>query len=230
MDRILPGVKPVVGLTGGIGSGKSTVAARLEALGATVVDTDEISRDLTAPEGAAMQRLRAEFGERFVARDGSLDRAAMRSLAFKDAGARARLEAILHPAIRAVADERIGSAAGAYTVLVVPLLFETRGYIDRVERTLVVDCPEEIQMARTVARSGLEPAEVRRIMASQWPRWRRLQMATDVIWNGGAPQALEPQCERLHREYRLIGENARRAVALTGELPHNPANPQGSAR
>jgi len=202
-------VKPVIGLTGGIGSGKSTVAARLEALGATVVDTDAISRHLTGPAGAAMERLRAEFGAKFVAPDGSLHREAMRALAFEDAGARARLESILHPAIRAAADEQLAAASGPYALIVVPLLFETRGYLDRVARVLVVDCPEALQVERTVARSGLDPAQVGRIMAAQWPRWRRLQMADDVVWNGGTPAALEPQCARVHREYAQMGTGPR---------------------
>lgn len=191
----------VVGLTGGIGSGKSTVAARFEALGATVVDTDEISRRLTGPGGAAMDRLAAEFGARYLTAEGALDRAAMRRLAFEDPGARARLEAILHPAIRAAADEALAVAAGPYAMVVVPLLYETRGYAGRVARVLVVDCPEALQVERTAARSGLAPGEVRAIMAAQWPRWRRLQMADDVVWNGGEPAALAPQCERLHRRY-----------------------------
>jgi dephospho-CoA kinase len=194
-------VKPVVGLTGGIGSGKTTVAARLGALGATVVDTDEIARHLTGPAGAAMEELRRAFGDRFVGADGALDRGAMRALAFEDAAARARLESILHPAIRAVADEALERAAGPYAVLVVPLLFETRGYVDRVARTLVVDCPEALQVQRTAARSGLAPQQVGSIMAAQWPRWRRLQMADDVVWNGGEPDALGAQCERLHLFY-----------------------------
>jgi len=200
-------VKPVIGLTGGIGSGKSTVAARLEALGATVVDTDEISRHLTGPAGAAMPRLREAFGASFVATDGSLDRDAMRRFAFEDAAARARLEGILHPAIRATADERLARATGPYSLLVVPLLFETRSYLDRVARTLVVDCPEELQVARTMARSRLTEAQVRQIIATQWPRWRRLQMAGDVVWNGGAPGELVPQCERIHREYARAAGN-----------------------
>ncbi len=194
-------MKPVIGLTGGIGSGKSTVAARLGTLGATVVDTDAISRHLTGPAGAAMERLRDAFGPGFIAPDGSLDRDAMRRLAFEDATARGRLEGILHPAIRAAADERLAHATGPYALIVVPLLFETRGYLERVARTLVVDCPEELQVARTVARSGITESQVRQIMATQWPRWRRLQMADDVIWNGGAPGDLAPQCERIHREY-----------------------------
>jgi dephospho-CoA kinase len=191
----------VVGLTGGIGSGKTTVAGRLGALGAAVIDTDEIARELTGPAGAAMEKLRAEFGARFVGADGSLDRAAMRALAFEDPTARARLEAILHPAIRARGDELLAEASGPYAVLVVPLLFETGGYRRRAARTLLVDCPEDLQASRVAARSGLAPAEVRRIMDAQWPRWRRLQLADDVIWNGGEEGALAPQCERLHRFY-----------------------------
>jgi len=191
-----------VGLTGGIGSGKTTVARRFEALGAAVVDTDEIAREITAAGGAAMEPLKAAFGARFVAADGALDRDAMRELVFEDAAARRKLEAILHPAIRAVGDRRMAEARGDYVLLVVPLLFETGGYAQRVARTLVVDCPEALQVERTVARSGLEAARVKTIMQAQWPRWRRLQAATDVVWNGGAEAALGPQCERLHSIYR----------------------------
>ena len=170
-----------IGLTGGIGSGKSEVTARLEALGASIVDTDVISRNLTGPSGGAMPAVRAAFGERFIGPDGALDRAAMRTLAFEDAAARARLESILHPAIRAEADRSLASARGPYAVVVVPLLFETRGYLDRVDRVLVVDCPEHLQVERTMRRSGLDEAAVRAILAAQWPRWRRLQAADDVI-------------------------------------------------
>jgi dephospho-CoA kinase len=191
----------VVGLTGGIGSGKTTVAGRLAALGAAVVDTDEISRELTGPSGAAMTAVVDAFGRRFVTAEGALDRAAMRALAFEDPAARGRLEAILHPAIRARADALLAAARGPYAVIVVPLLFETGGYVDRTRRVLVVDCPESLQVARTAARSALAPAEVARIMAAQWPRWRRLQVADDVIWNGADEAALGPQCERLHAFY-----------------------------
>ena len=201
-------MKLAVGLTGGIGSGKSTVADRLAALGATVVDTDEISRHLTGPAGEAMGRLREAFGAHYVAPDGSLDREAMRRLAFEDPDARSRLEAILHPAIRAEADARLARAGGPYAVVVVPLLYETRGYLERVARVLVVDCPEELQVERTAARSRLPEPQVRAIMAAQWPRWRRLQMADDVIWNGGEAAALGPQCERLHRRYVEFARNA----------------------
>jgi dephospho-CoA kinase len=201
VDRILSGVKPAIGLTGGIGSGKTTVAGHLAALGAGIVDTDEVARDLTGPSGAAMEALRAEFGAKYMTREGALDRDAMRSLAFEDPEARARLEAILHPAIRAESDARIARVDGAYVVVVVPLLFETRGYLARVDRTLLVDCPEALQVSRTMARSGLAEPQVRAIMAAQWPRWRRLQVADDVIWNGGTPESLASQCERMHRRY-----------------------------
>jgi dephospho-CoA kinase len=193
-----------VGLTGGIGAGKTAVSTRLAALGATVVDTDVIARDLTAADGAAMAALREAFGARFVTAEGALDRPAMRALAFEDPLARGRLESILHPAIRSEADRALASATGPYAVVVVPLLFETRGYVDRVARTLVVDCPEALQVERTVRRSDLEPAQVRAIMAAQWPRWRRLQVADDVIWNGGAEDALDAQCERVHERYAAL--------------------------
>lgn len=200
MARPLP-VVITVGLTGGIGSGKTTVAERLAALGAAVVDTDEISRSLTAAGGAAMAKLRAGLGERYVTADGALDRAAVRKLVFEDASARETLESILHPAIREAADRLLREADGQYAVIVVPLLFESGGYRDRVSRTLAVDCPEPLQVERTAARSGLDPEEVRGIMRAQWPRWRRLQLADDVVWNGGDAAALGPQVERLHRLY-----------------------------
>jgi dephospho-CoA kinase len=203
-----------VGLTGGIGAGKSAVSSRLAERGATIVDTDEISRALTAAGGAAVAALREAFGERYVSADGALDRAAMRSLAFEDPLARARLESILHPAIRAQADGALAAATGPYAVLVVPLLFETGGYAKRdgfagrVDRTLVVDCPEPLQVERASRRSGLDPGEVRRIMRAQWPRWRRLQVADDVVWNGGELADLDRQCAALDARYR---EAARRA-------------------
>ena len=190
-----------IGLTGGIGSGKTTVAEILRAMGAAVIDTDEISRSLTAAGGEAMEALRGAFGDRYVDSQGALDRAAMRALVFEDPQARARLESILHPAIRAATDSQLAAARGPYAVLVVPLLFETGGRARRVRRTLVVDCPEALQVSRTASRSGLDPEAVRAIMRAQWPRWRRLQLADDVVWNGGAERELAPQCERIHNFY-----------------------------
>jgi dephospho-CoA kinase len=197
-----------IGVTGGIGSGKTTVAERLQALGATVIDADEVSRALTAAGGGAIAVIREAFGARFIAPDGGLDRDAMRELVFEDPAARRRLESILHPAIRAESDRALAMATGPYALLVVPLMFETGGdYRRRVARTLVVDCPEETQVARTMARSGLAADKVRAIMAAQWPRWRRLQAADDVVWNGGEPAALAAQLERLHERYRNLAGN-----------------------
>jgi len=191
-------VTRVIGLTGGIGSGKSTAAAILAGMGADVVDADEISRQLTAPGGAALPALREAFGRRFIAQDGALDRAAMRALAFSDPAARARLEAILHPLIREETQRRLAAATGAYALLVVPLLFESGSWAGRVERVVVVDLDEALQVRRTVGRSRLAESEVRAIMATQWPRWRRLQAADEVLWNGGGLEELRWQCERLH--------------------------------
>jgi dephospho-CoA kinase len=122
-------------------------------------------------------------------------------MVFADPKARTRLESILHPAIRRAADAELAHAEGPYTLVVIPLLFEKRGYLDRLARVLVVDCPEFLQVRRTVARSGLLEDEVRAIMAAQWPRWRRLQMADDVVWNGGDEAGLRGQCDRMHRAY-----------------------------
>jgi len=191
-------VSRVIGLTGGIGSGKSTAAAILAGMGADVVDADEISRQLTAQGGAALPALREAFGGQLVPHDGALDRPAMRALAFSDPAARARLEAVLHPLIREETRRRLAAATGAYALLVVPLLFESGSWAGRVERVVVVDLDEALQVRRTVGRSGLAESEVRAIMATQWPRWRRLQAADEVLWNGGGPGELRSQCERLH--------------------------------
>lgn len=194
----------VVGLTGGIGSGKSAAAERFAALGAAVVDTDAIAHELTAPAGAALAALRAAFGDGVVAADGRLDRAAMRALVFADPLARHRLEAILHPLIRAEAERRTAAAlaAGApYVVLVVPLLVESGDYRQRVGRVVVVECDEETRIDRVVSRSGLEPDEVRRIMAAQASPEARRQAADDLIDNGGDQDLLRRQVDELHRRY-----------------------------
>jgi dephospho-CoA kinase len=202
----------VVGLTGGIGSGKSTVADRFAALGATIVDTDAIAHELTGPGGAAMARIRAEFGDGVIAPDGRLDRAAMREIAFKDPQARKRLEAILHPMIRQTSEQRIAQATGPYAISVVPLLVEGGNWKGRVDRVLVVDCPEEVQVARVMQRSGLAAEQVRAIMAAQATRAARLAAADDVVDNGGAPGAFDAQVVRLHERYVELA----RAVAGAG--------------
>lgn len=196
----------IVGLTGGIGSGKSAAASLFASLGATVVDTDVIAHQLTGPTGPAMPALKAAFGKAIAAADGSLDRPAMRRLAFSDPSARARLETILHPLIREESRRLCEVADGAYVVLVVPLLLESNDYRQRVQRVLVVDCPETSQISRVMSRSGLPEDEVRRIMAAQVSRAQRLAAADDVIENGGSLEDLKTQVQALHQSYlKLAG-------------------------
>jgi dephospho-CoA kinase len=199
-----------VGLTGGIGSGKSAAADAFAGLGAAIVDVDLISHQLTRPGGAAIPAIRAAFGDGLIDASGALDRTAMRQLVFGDPIARGRLEAILHPLIRHASDARCAALAGApYIVLVVPLLVESGGYRDRVDRVAVVDCDEATQVARVVARSGLSPGQVERIMAAQSPRSARLAAADDVIDNSKDLAALARQIAVLDRDYRaLAGKTA----------------------
>lgn len=197
----------VVGLTGGIGSGKSAAADLLAARGALVVDTDQIAHQLTAPGGAAMEAIREAFGNGVVAADGALNRPAMRALAFEDPDARKRLEAILHPMIRAESERQCRAATTPYVVLVVPLLIESGTYRERVRRLCVVDCPEDVQVLRVMQRSGLEERQVRAIMAAQASRAERLAAADDVIDNSAGYAELAVQVERLHGAYlRLASE------------------------
>jgi len=191
----------VIGVTGGIGSGKSTVAELFAARGATVVDTDAIAHELTGPNGAAIDAIRAEFGDGVIRADGALDRDAMRERAFEDPAARRRLEAILHPMIRAESRRRLEAAEGPYALLVVPLLVESGDRAGGVDRILVVDCPVEVQVERVMRRSGLTRDRVATILAAQASRAQRLAAADDVIDNGGSPDALDAQVEALHRRY-----------------------------
>jgi dephospho-CoA kinase len=190
-----------VGLTGGIGSGKSAVSSRLGELGAAIVDTDAISHELTTAGGAAIGALRDRFGPEFIKADGSLDRARMRDRAFQDPAARKELEAILHPLIRKRTRAAVAAARAPYVVVMVPLLLETGAFLDLVHRVLVVDCAEDEQVRRAAARSGIAPAEVRRIMAAQLSRAERLTHADDVIDNSGSLDALGPAVTRLHERY-----------------------------
>jgi dephospho-CoA kinase len=191
----------VVGLTGGIGSGKSAAAEEFGRLGATVVDTDAIAHELTQAGGGAMPEVRRQFGDDFVDEHGAMDRARMRALAFRDPAARRRLEALLHPLIRAESERRIATAGGAYVIHVVPLLVESRDYRRRVSRVLVVDCPEDLQIARVRQRSSLADDEIQRIIRSQASREERLAAADDVIDNSGTLDALHKQVRALHARY-----------------------------
>jgi dephospho-CoA kinase len=196
--------KLVVGLTGGIGSGKSAAAAEFERLGATVVDTDVISHALTGSNGAALPEIERIFGREFISANGALDRKKMRELVFSDAKARRSLEGLLHPMIREESKRRIAAAAGPYVVHVVPLLVESGEYGRRVDRVLVVDSPEEAQVAR-VRERGLTEDAVRAIIKSQVSRAERLAAADDVIDNAGTLEALRKQVGALHQKYLQFG-------------------------
>lgn len=192
-----------VGLTGGIGSGKSTVAERFAELGAAIVDTDAIAHALTAPGGAAIDALRARFGNRYIAPDGALDRGRMRELIFADAGAKRALEAILHPLIGQRSEDaaRRAAASAPYVMFVVPLLVESGNWDARVDRVLVVDCPVDVQIERVVRRSRIDADGARSIIAQQARREQRLAAADDVLYNGGTLGALTARVARLHAMY-----------------------------
>lgn len=190
-----------VGLTGGIGCGKSTVADLFAARGAAIVDTDQIAHSLTAPDGAAMPALVAEFGPDYADAHGALDRTKMRKLVFSDAKAKARLEAILHPRIRQATLAAAAAATGSYVIFAVPLLVESGGWVERVNRVLVIDCLESLQVSRVMARNGLSEEQVKAIMATQATRAMRLAAADDVIDNNGDLAALAPQIAQLHDLY-----------------------------
>ncbi len=190
-----------VGVTGGIGSGKSRAAALFAELGADVVDTDDISHEITAAGGSAMPEITAAFGAAAMAADGSLDRAVMRRLVFEKPEARKQLETLLHPRIRELARSRVTASSAPYVLLVVPLLLETGGYRDLIRRVLVVDCDESLQISRAMQRSNLTADAVRAIMAAQLPRQQRLAGADDVVHNDGDIAQLRGQVADLHRLY-----------------------------
>jgi dephospho-CoA kinase len=174
-----------IGLTGGIGSGKSTVAQALVDCGAVLVDADAISRALTAPGGDALPALAAEFGADIIGPEQALDRARMRALAFADPGAKARLEAILHPMIGERTREQAAAAGHRTVVFDVPLLTESAHWRARVDRVLVVDCREETQVQRVMQRNGWDESAVRRVIAQQATRERRRAIADAVVFNDG---------------------------------------------
>ncbi len=194
----------VIGLTGGIGSGKSRAGALFEALGATLVDADLESHRLTAPGGAAMPSIEAAFGPEVVTAEGALDRPRMRSIVYGDPSARTRLEAILHPLIRAACDRQVLAATGTYVILMIPLLVEGGEPHARAHRVLVIDCSEATQVARVVGRDRLSEETARRIIAAQASRAQRLAVADDIIDNEGTEVALTHQVEALHRRYARL--------------------------
>jgi dephospho-CoA kinase len=201
VERTLPSLQRVatIGLTGGIGSGKSTAAQALVALGAHLVDTDAIARALTLPGGAAVPALAAEFGADSLTADGALDREKMRRLVFADPGSKVRLEAILHPLIGAEASRQAAASGGRPVVFDVPLLTESSHWRARVDRVLVIDCDEATQAARVAQRPGWTEEAARRVIAQQAPRAARRAIADAVIDNDGLT------IEQLRSELRALG-------------------------
>lgn len=199
-----------VALTGGIASGKSTVANLFAALGASVVDTDLLAREVVAPGTPLLAEIAARFGAQILAADGSLDRRALRERVFADTAERRWLEERTHPAIRVLTDQRCDAARGPYCLVAIPLLVETQGQ-DRFHRVLVVDCDPEVQVARLMARDGITRAAASDMLAAQVSRAARLAVADDVIRNEGDIAALRDQVARLHREYvAAAGQHASR--------------------
>ena len=198
-----------VGVTGGIGSGKSSAAALFAERGAGIVDTDDIAHEITRTGGRAMPAIITAFGPGIAATDGSLDRAVMRQRVFAEPAQRKVLEGILHPLIRAEARDRVNSSTAPYVMLVVPLLLETGGYPDLVRRVLVIDCEESQQISRTMQRSALTEEAVRAIMAAQLPRQQRLAGADDVLLNDGDLSRLRSQIDSLHDRYLALAATSR---------------------
>ena len=195
-----------VGLTGGIGAGKSAVSQRFAELGVPVIDTDEISRHLTGPEGVALPVLRQTFGTAFRP-DGSLDRAALRRVVFADPGARARLEGLLHPLIRQEVEGALHRLDAPYCIVVVPLLVESGDYDKLLHRVAVVDSPETSRIERVMARSGLDRDEILAIIAAQASRKERLARADYVLNNSTTLTSLRTQVDVLHQRLQYEARN-----------------------
>lgn len=194
-----------VGLTGGIASGKSTVAAMFASLGVPVIDTDEIARSLVLPGQPALQEIVAAFGPGFLDATGLLDRRRLRDHVFAGERERRRLEAILHPRIEAATVAACDRAGGPYQIVVVPLLIES-GFDRHVDRVLVVDCPEDLQRSRLLARDGEEPGRIEQLLAAQLDRKARLRRADDIIDNDDGPEQAREQVRALHGIYlKLAG-------------------------
>lgn len=195
-----------IGLTGGIASGKSTVAEMFAARGVPVVDTDVIAREVVEAGSPGLEAVVQAFGQAVLAADGGLDRATLRRIVFGDEAARKRLEAILHPLIRRRTLERIAAVRAPYVIVVVPLLVET-GFRTFVDRVLVVDCAESAQIGRLTSRDGLTESEARAMLGAQADRRARLAAADDVIDNGGSIAAARAQVDALHEKYDALGRD-----------------------
>ena len=202
----------VIGLTGGIGSGKSAVADLFAEQGITVIDTDIIARQVVQPDSAGLAAVVERFGTGVLAKDGQLDRARLRQQVFADEKERKALESILHPLIRTEMRRQVRSAASSYCIVCIPLLLET-GQADSVDRVLVVETTPAQQVGRTLRRDGSPRETIEGILAAQTSRQERLNRADDVIDNTGTREALRPQVAVLHREYLLLAASDRRVRA-----------------
>ncbi len=200
-----------IGLTGGIASGKSTVADLFAGLGARIIDTDVIARDVVQPGMPALLQIRNEFGDRVFDNKGQLDRAEMRRIVFTDDEARERLEAILHPIIQAETVRQAKTAGGPYQLIIVPLLVKSP-LVDFVDRVLAIDCDEGTQVRRLMARDAESESQARRMLAAQSSRKDRLEIADDVIRNDGDLSATLEQVRNLHRRYLELAANGREGV------------------
>ena len=192
-----------IGLTGGIGSGKTTIADLFAELDVPVIDADTIARELVASGGQALEQIRHSFGERVIAADGSLDRSAMRELIFADTEQKRKLEAIVHPKVRQSILKRVASLDASYCIISVPLLVES-GMVNLVDRVLVVDCPVETQIERVTKRDRLDEKIVRAIIASQATREQRKALANDLIDNASSDYMLAEQVKKLHNLYLYL--------------------------
>ena len=190
-----------VGVTGGIGCGKSSAARIFAELGAAVIDTDEIAHRLTAPGQPALDAIAQTFGNDYIQPDGNLDRSKMRQLIFSSPTAKKRLEDILHPLIKQQVASELKECDAEYALIIVPLLLETGNYYDLIQRILVVDCEEAQQISRTMARSNLSMQEVHAIMSTQVPREKRLELADDILVNDKDIEYLKPRISQLHQKY-----------------------------
>lgn len=190
-----------IGLTGGIGSGKSTVAALFQKHGAGIIDTDEIAHQLTQADGAAIPAIRNSFGDAYISADGRLERKKMRDLIFSDPPAKQKLENLLHPLIFAQTQQQLQQHQAPYVILVVPLLAESPEFKKLAQRTLVVDCGVDHQLNRVIQRSNMSTTEAQNIISQQISRAERLQLADDIIHNDGDLTELSEQVAVLHQQY-----------------------------
>ena len=195
-----------IGLTGGIGCGKTTVANFFAELGVSIIDTDVIAHSLTTPGGAAITRIQEEFGVEFITHDGAMDRQKMRDLVFKNPDAKQRLEKILHPKIRLACEAAAQVAQGSYLIFVVPLLIESGNWSQRVQKILVIDCEEETQITRVMQRNHFDRQQVLDIMRAQISRTERVQHADDVVNSEQDLMQVKQQVEVLHQKYLKLCE------------------------